>query len=104
MTHRKGLEEDEALYDALHGVAGETEGAGEMPALLVAERGRGGEAGVHERAAWSRVPRRAQHARQRRALHQPRQWVHARHRRLAEHAHYRRRHHTLTRFIQHYRL
>lgn len=77
-THRKCLEEDEALYDAFHSVAGEAEGAGEVAALLVADGGRGGQAGVNQRTARPRVPRGAQHARQRSAFHQPSQRVHAR--------------------------
>lgn len=47
-THRESLEKDETLDDALHGVSGETEGAGEV-APLAADSG-GGDASPGGRA------------------------------------------------------
>lgn len=47
-THRESLEKDETLDDALHGVSGETEGAGEV-APLAADSG-GGDASPWGRA------------------------------------------------------
>lgn len=40
-TYREGLEENEALYDALHGVSGETESSCEVSAFFIAYGGRG---------------------------------------------------------------
>lgn len=77
-THRKSFEENEALYYALHGVTSEAEGASQVPALLVADGGRGSQAGVHQGSSRPSVPRGSQHARQRSAFHEPRQRVHAR--------------------------
>lgn len=49
-----------------------------MAALLVADGGRGGQAGVDEGAPRASVARRSQHARQRSPFHQAGQRVHAR--------------------------
>lgn len=77
-TYRKCLEEHQTLNNAFHSVAGETERARQMSSLLVAQRGGGGEAGVHQGATRAHVPGRAENPRQGRAFHQPSQRVHSR--------------------------